>query len=595
MDSEPKYFLQTYWYIPVIIGLFFLGAFWLAANIEQVPNEFSAVLTDQSDSRPKISAVTSSHSLATEAGLRVLEQGGTAADAAIATAAVLTVVEPWFSSVLGGGTWGLYYDAQNQQVTSLDGVGVTGSKATPEDYESRAGDPGMHQANVPGAFDGWLLWLLTYGTLDLGDVLLPAIEIAERGYPASEEMVFWLQNQATTTKERPATMAIYGKDEDFVDVGDTVYQTDLANTLRELVAVYDENRLAGREVAIAAARAYFYEGPIAEAIVAYSDEQDGYLTMSDFAQPQAKLREPISIAYNDEIAVFQNPPNSQGITMLLSLNILKDLQLSQYGLDNADAFHLQAEAFKLAFADRYYHVGDPDRIEVPVNGLLGDRHATRQRDRIAMDTAMAWPITDGYEPLPEDVANTTTFHVVDRFGNGAAVTTSLGAQFLVIPETGIHINHRLRFLQIEEGPNQIVPGFKVRHTSNPYMAFKRGRLYMLGGNTGADTQPQAQAQQFISVVEFGLSPQEAVARPRFLSTAFPSTVYPYRVQNTLQFETELPDDVAESLRERGHDLTFLEGTWGNAQMLVLNEDGSDVAIGSDPRTTTSLGKKAIYE
>jgi gamma-glutamyltranspeptidase / glutathione hydrolase len=539
-----------------------------------------------------VQAVVSSHELATEAGLEILDAGGSAADAAIAVAAVLSVVEPWFSSVLGGGTWALYYDSSNDTITSLDGVGPTGSKVTVADYSRRAGNSGIHQANVPGAWDGWMIWLENYGKLDLGDILEPAIRIAKEGYPVSGEMSEWLERQAEETMARPDTARIYAPEGILLKEGETVYQTDLALTFEELVFVYDENKSSGRLEAIQAVRDYYYRGPIANRLVDYSNRNDGYLTLDDFNGFSAKIVEPISIDYNDEITVYQNPPNSQGITMLLALNILKDYDFSRMDPDSADAIHVQAEAIKLAFADRYYHVGDPDRVDVPVAELLSDRHANRQRARIDMERAMEWPIQDGFESLPDDIAHTTTFHVVDKEGNGAAVTTSLGAHFFVIEDTGIHINHRMRFLALDEGnPNQVSPGYKVRHTSNPYMATRNGDLFMLGGNTGADTQSQGQAQQFVSVVEFNMTALEAVTRPRFISTAFPSTVYSYQVRNTLQVEQGFPSDVLEDLRNRGHNLSIGQGTWGSANMIIVKDGGQDADIGAEPRTGISYGEK----
>ncbi|MEF8814690.1 MAG: gamma-glutamyltransferase [Halovenus sp.] len=538
-------------------------------------------------------AAVSNHHLATEAGLDVLDDGGTAADAAVAVASVLSVVEPWFSSVLGGGTWALYYDAGSDTVTSLDGVGPVGSEATPGDYRSRGLDPGMHQAIVPGAWDGWMLWLDEYGNLELDDVLSPAVEIARRGYPVSSEMARWLDIRSSRIDFRPAAGAIYKPDGELLREGDTVYQREMADTFESLLDAYDERRANGRSRAIQAARDRFYRGPIAESIVEFSDQNDGYLTLPDFNDFEARIVDPLSIDYDDEIRVYQNPPNSQGITMLLALNVLKGYDMSAYDPGDADAIHLQAEAIKLAFADRYHHVGDPDRINVPVADLLGEEYADRQRNRIDMDQAMEWPIDSGLtDSSATDVEadHTTTFHVTDEEGNAAAVTTSLGAQFLVVGDTGIHINNRMRMISTEEGdPNRLTPGYKVRHTSNPYMAFRNGHPYILGGNTGVDTQPQGQTQQFLHAVEFGLSAQEAVARPRFVSTAFPSGTIPYRVRNTLQMESDFPESVIEDLRERGHDVEVGAGIFGTANMILVEEDGETLQIGAEPRASTAEG------
>ncbi|APX97480.1 gamma-glutamyltransferase family protein [Natronorubrum daqingense] len=542
--------------------------------------------------------IVSQHHLATEAGLEVLEEGGTAADAAIAVACALSVVEPWFSSALGGGTWALYYDADDEEVTSVDGVGPVGSDATVEDFEERAEEDGMHQAVVPGAWDGWMLWLEEYGALDLEEVLSPATTLAREGYPVSEEMANWLEDESGPIEDRPNAAEIYMPDGDLLAEDETVSQEAMAETFESLVDAYDDERDEGRSEAVQAARDYFYRGPIAEEIVAFSEEHDGYLTDEDFETFEAELVDPISIEYDEEIDVYQNPPNSQGITQLLALAILREYDLSDLEPDDADAVHLQAEAIKLAFADRYHHVGDPERVDVPVDELLDEEYAADQGDRIDTDEAMEWPIDSELEDTNAsassstasvgDADHTTTFHVVDEEGNAAAVTTSLGAQFLVVGETGIHINNRMRMLALEdENPNQVTPGYKVRHTSNPYLALRDGDPYILGGNTGVDTQPQGQTQQFLNVVEFGLDAQDAISHPRFVSTAFPATDVPYDAENTLEIESSYPSDVLDDLEDRGHDVVDAPSV-GTATMLVL-EDGDAPQIGAEPRITTADG------
>ncbi len=558
----------------------------LAQRLSSGADDAASSIVVERDMNP--AAVVSDHHLATEAGEEMLRQGGTAADAAVAIAAVLSVVEPWFSSVLGGGTWALYHEVDTGTVTSLNGVGPTGSKATVANYAARAGTPGMHQANVPGAWDGWMLWLLEYGVLDLDVVLEPAIRIAREGYEVSTTMQTWLDRGQSDMLGRPDTMRVYAPNGVFVRTGDTVHQHAMARTFEGLASAYRE--APNRDAGIQAARDHYYRGPIAEAIVSFSDAHNGYLTLEDFAGFSADLVEPVSIRYDDAIEVFQNPPASQGITMLIALNILKGLDLSRYEQGSADVMHLQAESFKLAFADRHYHIGDPRRIAVPVEELLSEEYAERQRNRISMDRAMFWPIRDVLGTSDPALTNTTSFHVVDHEGNGAAVTTSLGAQFYIVGDTGIHINHRMRFHALAPGdPNQVAAGFTVRHTSNPYLAHRNGTLYLLGGNTGADSQPQAQAQQFISVVEFGATAQEAIDRPRFLTTAFPSTVYSYQVRNTLQLEEGYPRAVVDALRAKGHTVTQGEGTFGSANMIIRSEDGNEIETGAESRIPTSRG------
>jgi gamma-glutamyltranspeptidase / glutathione hydrolase len=540
-------------------------------------------------STDNVEAVVSSHKLATEAGFEILAKGGTAADAAIAVAAVLSIVEPYFSHVLGGGTWALYYSSETGQVTSLDGVGPVGSKATVEDYSERADLEGMHKSIIPGAWDGWMLWLDAYGNMDLGDILAPAINIAREGYPASSAMETWLDRKAQFISSSPDTADIYIADGRLLRQGNTVYQNDIADTFEALIEAYDSMADQGRDAAVQAARDYYYRGPLAEAIVEFSDNDNGYLTIEDFNDFQAEIVEPVSINYNDEIEVFENPPNSQGITMLLALNVLKGYDFSQYDQFDPDAIHLQVEALKLAFADRHYHIGDPELTDIPIDELLSDGYAGRQRDRIDMENIMEWPIADGLAGNDAESNNTTTFHITDKYGNAAAVTTSLGAQFLVIGDTGIHINNRMRMISLEEGnPNQLTPGYKVRHTSCPYMVLKNGKPYILGGNTGVDNQPQAQLQQFLHVTEFGLTAQESVDSPRFATTSFPAGTYPYGVRNILRMSNGFPQNTIDRLRSKGHSIE-IGGAFGSANMIVIEESGLEAQAGADPNVDTSYG------
>lgn len=180
--------------------------------------------------------------------------------------------------------------------------------------------------------------------------------------------------------------------------------------------------------------------------------------------------------------------------------------------------------------------------------------------------------------------------MTDTEGNAAAVTTSLGGQFLVVGDTGIHINERMKFMSVDPGNvNVVAPGATVRHTSNPYMVLRDGRSYLLGGDTGVDTQPQAQLQQFMNVVAFGLSPQEAVAQPRFVSTAFPASIFPYPADNILHVETSFSAAAIADLRARGHNVVVGQGIFGTANVLALSEDGTVARIGAEPRNETASG------
>lgn len=533
-------------------------------------------------SQEEVAAVTSAHHLATEAAMEVLRDGGNAADAAFTTAAVLTIVQPWFSSVMGGGTWALHYDAAREQVTALDGVGPAADGATPEFFQNNdnARRSGMHQAVVPGAWAGWMEWLKEHGSLPLDELLEPAVTIAEAGYEVYPGMRVWLERGESNIRNWPYSRELYMPDGALLEVGERIRQPRMANTFREIQRVWRSTVGAGRGAAFDAAADYFYRGPIAESIVAYSDDHGGLFALSDFTGFRTSLVEPVTSDYRG-ITVYQNPPNSQGVTMLMALNVLEGYDFSDYNPNDPNAVHLQVEAIKLGHGAKHRHVGDPEWNDIPVDTLLSEQWAQEARNLISMNSALTWPFPNIVAELER--SNTTTFSIVDSEGNGAAVTTSLGAQFLVAGPSGVHINNRMRMFYYGYGyPNTVQPGKKVRHTSNPYIAFRDGELYILGGNTGVDTQPQGQVQQFISVVEFGLTPQEAVARPRFITRAFPAGQWPFRAQNDLAMEPGTPESLIEGMKDKGHTI-ISGGIWGNAQMIVIDPETGRIMTGTDPR------------
>lgn len=533
-------------------------------------------------------AVTSPHYLATNAGMDILAAGGSAADASVAVAAVISVVEPWFSHVLGGGSWIQYYDASTGGVTAVDAVGPIGSNATIENYGSRIDASGIHQSILPGAWDGWMVWLMEYGRLELPDILQRSINLARNGFPVSTEMASWSSSHSEEIFANAGATAVYAPNGYILSAGETAYQHELASTLEAIVAEYLAVRGTGlREDALQAARDYVYRGPIADAVVQESDAYGGYLTIDDFTNFSAVIEEPLSIPYRDGIQVYEAPPNRQGITMLMALNILKGMGLGDYVIDDPIATHLQIEAMKLALRDRNAYVGDPDYVDVPVETLLSDDYAAQQRARITTDSVLEWPFDSGV--VRRDVpGHTHTFQVVDRDGNGASVTTSVGLSFTFAGTTGISMNTRMTFLSLySESPNVLRPGGKVRHTSCPYLVTKGGELLMLGGNTGADIQTQAQTQKLISVIEYGLDAQAALDRPRWITRAVPNGSYPWDATNALLIQQQYSETLAGELAAIGHGVTRSSSSFGTAGLLILNGAEGTIDAGAEPSTSVA--------
>lgn len=529
-------------------------------------------------------AVTTTHHQATAAGVEMLRAGGSAADASVAIAAALSVVEPYFSHALGGGAWSLYYDADAGNVTALDGVGPTGSNFNLDDYTARVNVSGIHQSIVPGAWDGWMLWLREYGRLTLPEVLAPAIALAEEGIVVSAEMSAYMSGNYDAMAAHPSTAAVYLTTGYFPAAGEVIQYPDLAETFRALGEAY--SAASDHASGIQAARDYYYRGPIAEAIVAESDAGGGYLTLDDFSGFESSIVDPISISYGSTARLYQNPPNSQGITMLLALNTLKNFDHEGLWALDPHTLHTQVEATKLAFGDRNAFIGDPDFLDIDLEFLLSDEHAASQASRIDLNRAMMWP--ENAPVTQMEPQNTTTFHVSDQWGNAAAITTSIGLTFVIAGSTGIHMNNRLRFTSADPNdPNAAQPGRKLRHTSCPYIVMRDDVPYIVGGNTGADSQAQVQLQQVMAAVDFGMSAQEAITHPRWIARSWVPSTYPHQVANDLQLEASFPQSAVTGLANLGHNVYTGSINLGNGGMIKFSDDRQTATVGSEPRFTTA--------
>lgn len=526
-------------------------------------------------------AVAARDPVAARVAMRVLQAGGNAADAAFALAAAISVREPYFSHILGGGTWALFREGSDGKVTAVDGAGTIGSRADPEFFKDPANlrEYGMEWSIVPGSWAAWLLWLEEFGTMELDDLLAPAVDLARNGISANRTLVAWIRRQEDSIASRPATAAIFLPDGQVPEVGQTIYQQDLAKTLSMIIAAYRNARPESRSAAFAATKEIYYKGAIGRAIVEHAQAHRGSLTAEDFSEYSAELREPLQSTFH-EWQMYNPPPNSQGIVMPLALNILENFELAEMDWNQPETIHLVAEAMNLAHIDKHHYVGDPEHVDIPLDTLLSDEYARRQAERIDPQDAIEWPAAGGLEAHE---GFTTTFSVYDKAGNGAAVTTSTGAQFVVAGKTGILINQRLKNVFYEENnPNFLEPGRRVRHTVNPYMAELPGRKLVLGGNTGYDTQPQGQIQQFLHITQFSANAQEAVSRPRFIVHSFPDITYPHPARNELALEWGYDQATVAALEARGHQVSR-SAIFGNANLILIDLESGKIEAGADPR------------
>lgn len=554
--------------------------------------------------RPTIVAqhgmVAAGHPLAAEAGMRILKAGGNAIDAAIATWAVQGEVEPGMTG-LGADMFVLFYNAKTGEVKFINGSGYAPQAATIEYYKSKGGipDEGPLSISVPGAVGGAAYALKTFGTKPLADVLAPAIEIAEGGFPISEALANGLRSGKAKLAKYPSSTKIWFKDGEPLRMGDVVRNPDLARTLRTIAA-------QGPDA--------FYRGDIAKNTAAFLKANGGLITEADLASYQPFEDASIHVHYRG-VEVYECPPNSQGFVMLEALNILEGYNLKEMGRNSAPYLHAITESLKLSFADRNTFVGDPKFVpNMPMQALLSKEYAALRRARIDPNRAIVGepapgdprgikPATagprqaraDAYaspQPVPPEVKpfdpdeflNLTTYlAVVDTDHNMVSITSSLLSGFgsgVVVDKGGFLLNDRMRYWVLDaQDVNALQPGKRVRQTINPAMALKDGKPWIAFGTPGSDTQPQTQLQFFLNVAEFGLNVQEALEQPAVISNSFRDSYQPHDVKGKLLTPALLPKAVQDALAAKGHllDIRNVKGV------------GSVKAILIDPRTGVLMG------
>lgn len=515
--------------------------------------------------------IASGDALASQAGIRIMQAGGSAVDAAIATAAALGVVELPMSGV-GGDGFIMIYDAESQQMFGINATGPAPAAATRELYVERGGIPmkGILSVSVPGLVDGWLMAHERFGKLSLRDVFAPAIDLCERGYLVSHKLAAMLAEEHENFAADPFTRAIFEPAGRPLTPGEILVQRDLGTTLRQIA---ENGRVA------------FYEGDIARRVAEFSRQYEGLLTEADFAGFNARWDEPIYVDYLGH-RVYEMPPNSSGHILLQELNLIEGFDIEGMGCLSAESIHVMVEAKRLAFADREVFMADPDWIDVPIDGLLSKDYARERAREIDFDRVN----TEVGPGSPEQQEDTTCFCVADGQGDAVCMLQSiqmgLGSS-LIAGDTGILLNNRMTYWHLEEGhANCLAPGKRVRHTMNPVIATQDGKPVIVCGTPGADTQVQTNLQLLTHAIHFGMTPQEAVEAPRWRSLQNPmeSTV-PHLCEDMLQLEGRFDEAVRQGLEGRGHALEIL-GDWGgpgNAQFISVDAETGAMAGGSDPR------------
>ncbi len=499
-----------------------------------------------------------SHSLATLTAVDVLRAGGNAVDAAIAASAVLCVVEPQATGI-GGDCFVLYAPADTEEVIALNGSGKSPGAAELSWFV----DQGMqqislqspHSVTIPGAVDAWCKLHADYGRTDLATLLAPAIRLATEGYTVHPRVAYdWAQLSKKLKVTENATRMLL-VDGEAPKAGDRHQQPELGRTLK-LIA--DNGRDA------------FYTGEVAEDIVAYLRSLGGLHTLEDFAAPQAEYVTPISTQYRG-YDVFECPPNGQGLTALVMLNILSECSLTDYAPMSAERLHLECEAARLAYGVRDRYVADPNQSDIPLDWLLSKDYAAELRAKISLDKALP-PLEESDFPTHPD---TVYLCVVDKEGNAVSFINSIFHGFgsgLVSPKTGVVLQNRGAGFVLEEGHrNAIAPHKRPLHTIIPGMLKKAGRTVMPFGVMGGQYQPTGHAHFLTNLLDYRLDVQSALDFPRIFHDG-----------KTCAVERGIPTTVTDKLKQLGHKVVPAVLPHGGGQAIWINESGRLVG-GSDPR------------
>ena len=557
--------------------------------------------------RGRQAAVSSMRSQATETARQILEAGGNAFDAAVAGQAVLGLTD-FADNGLGSDAVVLVYVAREKKVYSVNAEPRAPKLATIEWYERNNGgrlpeSDGLLSGGLPGVVDAWYVLLDRWGTMSFEQVLQPAVDLAENGFPLGESSA---ADIASTKKilKYPTTVKVYLPDGKLPKAGDVFRNRDLARTLRNLVEAEQANKAKGRHEALRAARDRFYKGDIARELASFSEANGGLFRYDDFAEYTAEVETPVSIDYRG-FRVYKNPSASQGPTELIALNLLEGFDLKTLGHNTAEFLHTCVEAMKLAMADREKYLGDQDFIKIPYDGLLSKEYARERRSLIDSEKASLElrPGSPGkfvkntsvrsLRPVLGGNANhdgdTSYIAVVDKDRNLVSFEPSLHSAFgtgVVMGNTGLILNCRGDYYSLVRGEaNALEPGKRPRSTLQSTLVTNNGEPYAILGSPGGDDQVMRTMQTLVNLVDFGMNIQQAIEAPRWSTRSFPASPFPHTMRpGDMSVEARISEATRQALLARGHKLRVVPAwSLGSNAGIVIDPATGVLSAGADPR------------
>lgn len=569
--------------------------------------------SDRDRHRPEVPGpnglVTAGHPLASMAGLRILMDGGNAADASVAVLAVLNVVRPQMSGAGGNGFF-TYYESVNGSLHSLSATGAAPLALDAQELKAEQLNKGIHAGVVPGLFGGWISILKKFGTRSLADVLAPAIGYARSGHPIEESVVRAIESAESVFLKYPSSAAMFLPAGETPQTGQNIALPDLARTFERVVAAEQRALKSGasREAALQAAFDLFYRGEIASEMAAFYRDHGGLFTEKDFAGYVPIWQQPIHTTYRG-YDVYTSPPTSRGgLEVLMQLKLVEGFDLAGLGQENPLTKHLMIEAIKLAKADIYHFVADPSRYDVPVLGMLDSGYAERRRATIVKSSAMKYPAPGRPEGEAAAAINssaplvalssgeetsvpgsTTSFSIRDKDGNVMAATPTHGGSFgtgVVVGDTGITFNNGTRIGSTSPYPDDVnyARGGQIPILNNsPIIIMKDGEFIMALGTPGGETIGQTQFQVIVNVLDFAMPVQTAIEAPRFSLFAKPN-FYKTGADITVRFEDRLSQKQYDNLTKMGHNLQLAPSfSLGSVQAILKSEKHGTYTAGADPR------------
>jgi gamma-glutamyltranspeptidase/glutathione hydrolase len=504
-------------------------------------------------------AVATSQPLAAQAGLSILQAGGNAVDAAVATAAVLAVVEP-MSTGIGGDVFALLYDADTRSLSGLNASGWAPEAADIETYTRHGFQSmpleGVFANTVPGAVAGWHALLERYGTLSFRDVLQPAITYASTGFPVSERISYAWNHLTPKLQRNPGGDAYLVQGRAPVP-GQSFTQRQLASSL-ELIATHGVDA--------------FYRGTLADQMIRFLQQHGSVMTREDLAEYEPEWVQPLAVHY-DDYTLYELPPNGQGLCALEALNIVSHLPLEGLDYQSPEYLHYLIEAMKIAFHDGHQYITDPRFRAIPIDRLLSNSYC-REQSTLITDTAQTF--SEG-ALLATDTVYLT---IVDKDRNMVSFINSLFNGFgsgVVADGTGIVLQNRGSSFSLDSRHNNsLEPRKRPFHTIIPGMMYRNAEPYMSFGVMGGHMQPQGHLQVALNLIRYEMSPQDALDAPRFR----------YETGRTVLLEENVPHQTHQALKQMGHTLEIyprLSSLFGGGQIIIVDAETNTLLAGSEPR------------